>query len=294
MNTAGGVFRWDLEPLQIVNDFQCGNCSIRTVREEIRYVQFAMSPVPGFIVSALLLSEGLTEFAHDEVFRQLEADGLLTSSELGDVPSSKTWKLPDGRLLRVAWQSRERECEAQVALAAGEDAEFVDVPFFWPLIFPADRGFARCKTYTLTRAGLAVLDAASRSRVAETSTPGPETRPGQNNVQSATSPTQSGRVALPEPPSKCREAFELSRCKGMSQAEIAEEMNKRHGSMHGQGHISKLIARYEQYLKLIGVLDRMPPSAKRAKAFDPSILEIGARRDGRTPRQRDGGIEDRH
>jgi hypothetical protein len=92
-------------------------------------------------------------------------------------------------------------------------------------------------------------------------------------------------VKLPNLGPHDRQAYQLSLVlKG--QQEVADALNREHGTMYGQGQASKMIGRAKRHAELSGLADLTPKPAKPATSIDPAQLELGARTDGRSRDQR--------
>ena len=78
-----------------------------------------------------------------------------------------------------------------------------------------------------------------------------------------------------------------------NQTEIAEKMTEQ-GHPASQGQVSRWLTQVKEYLKAGNVLPDIPAEGLKQKpeAIDPSVIEMGARQDGQTPRQRQRRSED--
>ncbi len=83
-----------------------------------------------------------------------------------------------------------------------------------------------------------------------------------------------------------RQAWKLSLVEGMTQEKIATMLNKEHGTSYCQGGISRMIQRAKQHADASGLSDHIPKRGKPAINVDPSRLNLGARTDGRSSRER--------
>lgn len=70
------------------------------------------------------------------------------------------------------------------------------------------------------------------------------------------------------------------------QTEIAATMTK-HGVPAGQGQVSKWLKAVDAFLRAGGIAPTLEPLHDAPQAIDPSTLDMGERRDARTPRQRE-------
>ena len=95
------------------------------------------------------------------------------------------------------------------------------------------------------------------------------------------------QVKLPNLGPHDREAYQLWTLHGWTQQRIADELNREHGTTYAQGQVSRMISRAKKHAEASGLSDHIPAPAKSARAIDPTILEMGARRDGRTLSQRE-------
>ena len=80
---------------------------------------------------------------------------------------------------------------------------------------------------------------------------------------------------------------------GMTQTKLSERMTKELNRPISQGQVSRWIKQVKEWIAAGNVLPGLPVSKRENPAsFDPRTLELGARRDHRTPRQRDRRSED--
>lgn len=92
-------------------------------------------------------------------------------------------------------------------------------------------------------------------------------------------------VTPPKPLNKAFQAWSIRAILGITnQKEIAEEMTRR-GVPATQGQVSKWLGQVEKYLAAGGILPDYGSGGK-PESVDPAVLEMGARQDGLTPRQR--------
>jgi hypothetical protein len=92
---------------------------------------------------------------------------------------------------------------------------------------------------------------------------------------------------LPDLQKHDMQAWQLSLLQGKTQANIAEELNKRYGTLFTQGQVSRMIKRAKVHAIASGLADKIPKCAERPRTVDPARLELGARNDNRQPRAND-------
>jgi HEAT repeat protein len=97
---------------------------------------------------------------------------------------------------------------------------------------------------------------------------------------------EEGKLALREPHKQMVIAYRLAIVQGRPQAEIAAEISKLRKKRTSQGTISRWIARVVEWIKAGNVLPDMPGRSGRPRSIDPKVIDMGARQDSRTPRQR--------
>lgn len=94
------------------------------------------------------------------------------------------------------------------------------------------------------------------------------------------------RPAVRRPSDNAIAAWRLRDIKGLkTQNEIADRLTNELGRPISQGQVSRWLKDVENYLAAGNVLPNPTPSS-RARPIDPSAINEGRRRDGRTPRQR--------
>jgi len=97
----------------------------------------------------------------------------------------------------------------------------------------------------------------------------------------------STNLPVAEPPKRAIQAWRIRKLLGIeNQAEIAAKMCKM-GAHATQGQVSRWLQQAETFLAAGGVFPELKPSAKKLDIVDPNVLDMGARQDGRTPRQRE-------
>lgn len=92
--------------------------------------------------------------------------------------------------------------------------------------------------------------------------------------------------AIKRPAEKAFQAWRLRDLLGISdQTELAKRMIE-NGVPATQRQVSKWLSQVEQYLAAGNVLPPLPTPDKAPQSIDPDVIVMGARQDGRTPRQR--------
>ena len=71
-----------------------------------------------------------------------------------------------------------------------------------------------------------------------------------------------------------------------SQAAIAKVMTEQLGRKVHQGEVSRWLLRVDEYRKAGGIFPDLPSLTEKPRPVDPTIVEMGKRQDGLTPRQR--------
>lgn len=156
------------------------------------------------------------------------------------------------------------------------------LPGLWPelrLVAPAARwhenpGF----DWPAAERELRTIEATARAAAQQLEEP----RPAEPEAKPA-----AGKSSTPprEPSKKALQAWSVRVLLGITdQTEIAEEMTRR-GTVATQGQVSKWLGQVERYLAAGGMLPDYG-NGKKPESIDPAILEIGARQDHLTPRQR--------
>jgi len=99
--------------------------------------------------------------------------------------------------------------------------------------------------------------------------------------------TSSNEKAAPIkcPPDKAFQAYRLSVLKGWNQTQIAEEL------VTNQGQVSRWIKDAKEYINAGNVLPDLEVMNK-PQSIDPTVIDMGARSDGRAPRQREKRSDD--
>jgi hypothetical protein len=91
---------------------------------------------------------------------------------------------------------------------------------------------------------------------------------------------------IKRPPENALKAWRLRELLGITnQTEIAQKLSEE-GISATQGQVSRWLKLAEEYLEAGNVLPLNQPMTKKPQSLDPSIIEMGKRRDNRTPRQR--------
>ena len=90
-----------------------------------------------------------------------------------------------------------------------------------------------------------------------------------------------------EPPKAAWQAYYVRETLGITnQTEIAEKMTEQ-GTPATQGQVSKWLKAVDAWLEAGGIKPTLEELHEQPKGIDPAKLDMGARQDGRTPRQRD-------
>lgn len=92
---------------------------------------------------------------------------------------------------------------------------------------------------------------------------------------------------LPELKAHDRQAWQLATLHGMTQAKVAEELNKQYGTTYSQGQVSRMIARATTHAQANGLAEIVPKPIDPPRTIDPNRLELGQRVDRRRPRPSD-------
>jgi len=88
------------------------------------------------------------------------------------------------------------------------------------------------------------------------------------------------------PPNKAFQAWQLRELLGISnQQEIANKMTEQ-GVPATQGQVSRWLAAVEEWRTAGGVMPELGSLNGKPQSVDPDVLDMGARQDGLTPRQR--------
>lgn len=142
-------------------------------------------------------------------------------------------------------------------------------------------------------AGLAAADSPpddGRTVMESSSTAACETNDGgakREDGRAASTPANDRDMGLPKLGPHDRQAYQLWTLQGWTQQQIADELNRQHGTTYSQGRISRMIKRAQIHWKTSGLSDLIPDPPKPAKPMDPAKLDMGRRTDGRTRSQRD-------
>ena len=101
---------------------------------------------------------------------------------------------------------------------------------------------------------------------------------------------------LKRPSKKAFMAWQLRELLGITtQTEIAAKMTEE-GVPASQGGVCRLLQQVDKYLAAANVLPMIDPLTSQPQSIDPTVIDMGKRQDGRTPRQRkrrDSGSNDR-
>jgi hypothetical protein len=110
-----------------------------------------------------------------------------------------------------------------------------------------------------------------------------------------TGPEQAAKQPTPNPPPDAAiKAYRLKWVRGVpKQAEIAKLLSEELGRQISQGQVSRWLQQAEAYADAVGLLPGLSSSPhKKAAPMDPQQLDLGARQDGRTERQRERRSDD--
>lgn len=99
--------------------------------------------------------------------------------------------------------------------------------------------------------------------------------------------TPTGRRQRRHPPDIALAAYRIEMATGMNQTDIAAKLQAEFTKPVSQGQVSRWIKAVKKFLKDGNVLPSIEPMTYKPKSFDPSVLEMGRRQDGRAVRQRD-------
>ena len=105
------------------------------------------------------------------------------------------------------------------------------------------------------------------------------------NVPSAETEQDTKRT-LTEPSREAFAAYQLYKIVGMNQVPIAEQLTKEFRRQISQGQVSRWVTEVGAFLEAGGVMPPMAIAINGIASVDPKILDMGARQDGQTPRQR--------
>lgn len=92
---------------------------------------------------------------------------------------------------------------------------------------------------------------------------------------------------LPELQPHDTQAWQLSLLHGLTQAKVAETLNREHGTTYRQGQVSRMINRAKAHAQASGLAEKVAGRIDRPRTVDPGRLELGARVDKRAPRPSD-------
>jgi hypothetical protein len=101
-------------------------------------------------------------------------------------------------------------------------------------------------------------------------------------------PHQTPEPKLKAPDDRMFAAYRLKVVAGIkTQGEIAKILAKEYGKKIHQGTISVWLDRAEKWIAAGNVMPNLPGLGGEPQSIDPNVFEMGARLDGRTPRQRE-------
>lgn len=103
---------------------------------------------------------------------------------------------------------------------------------------------------------------------------------------------QDNKRFLKEPSREAFVAYRISRAIGMKQTEIAEQLTTEFRRPIAQGQVSRWLSEVSDFLVAGGVMPPMATAINGIASVDPKILDMGARQDGQTPRQRSKSTSD--
>ncbi len=165
----------------------------------------------------------------------------------------------------------------------GLKAAFCSVAEFVPL---SDGSMTNRKFYAQDRAFMLSEHLEELARTLPTVLTGGNGQPpaGNDSPKEDTPPkTPSGK----EPPNAAWQAYYVRETLRITnQTEIAEKMTKQ-GTPATQGQVSRWLKAVDAWLEAGGIKPTLEELHEQPKGIDPAKLDMGARQDGRTPRQRD-------
>ena len=115
--------------------------------------------------------------------------------------------------------------------------------------------------------------------------PAPESQPPADAVRAGTKAPPRRPPTIAFKAWRLRELFKIT-----NQEEIARKMTE-NGVLATQGQVSKWLKAVDAFLEAGGVMPSLKTLDEQPTAMDPRVLDMGARQDGRTPRQRDKMVD---
>ena len=108
--------------------------------------------------------------------------------------------------------------------------------------------------------------------------------PNAEDQEDESGSPKSAKIKLPS--EKAMKAWRLRALQGINdQTELAIAMTKE-GVPATQGQVSKWLKEAEEYLEAGGVFPKLESLNQKPDTVDPKVIDMGARQDGLTPRQR--------
>lgn len=145
-----------------------------------------------------------------------------------------------------------------------------------------------------TKLGASMPEASDRDHAANADQTNPKVFEQKSPVETSAADTLEKKPANPikRPPERAFQAWRLRDLQGInSQTEIANKMTEM-GVKASQGQVSRWLDQVEEYLKAGGIFPTLDPLTHKPDSVDPSVIEMGQRQDGRTPRQRNRRSDD--
>jgi hypothetical protein len=99
------------------------------------------------------------------------------------------------------------------------------------------------------------------------------------------------KKSLKQPKAVYIAAYRLAFATSSTQGDIAAALTKEFGIPIRQSDVSRMVKRVRVYVSAGNILPEFPKSPVKAKAVDPSQIDIGRRTDSLTPRQRKSRIK---
>lgn len=81
-------------------------------------------------------------------------------------------------------------------------------------------------------------------------------------------------------------AYKLYVIGGIKQEQVAKELERAFGKPFHQGGVSRSVGRVRTFLNAGGIMSSLEQAKANVDTVDPSVIEMGARQDGQTHRQR--------
>lgn len=100
---------------------------------------------------------------------------------------------------------------------------------------------------------------------------------GDAQPEASVTPAEKKPGKLPKLRPHAAEAWRLNKLAGIRQTEVAELLNREHGTTYCQGTVSNLVANAQKYADAGGVMPIIPKQKARVHYVDPSRTELGAR-----------------